>query len=271
MNRIAYWECNIAGTYAPGKKFEWVSSKNTGTVLSAPEGSAWCTIRTGKHMRKKLFLLTSASLILPLSAMLALPIDQLVVFGDSLSDTGNAYIASGGTVGAAPAYQNGRFTDGPDTVPSTSSPTGLWIDQFAAKLNMASPTPFVTGGTNYAVVTAQTGTNPAYNGKSLEAPYVDQQVGLYTAGSKVSSTALYTFWAGSDDLYAGKNPLTAVSNLSANIGTLAAGGAKNFLWLNLPLIGDVPDATKMGPIVRAALNAEAVAFNTAYAAAIPLF
>jgi phospholipase/lecithinase/hemolysin len=223
-------------------------------------------------MRKKLLLLSGATLLLPLSVVFALPIDQLVVFGDSLSDTGNAYIGSGGTVGAAPAYQNGRFTDGPNTVPSTSSPTGLWIDQFAAKMNLASPAPYLagTGGTNYAVVTAQTGTNPAYNGKSLEAPYVNQQVGFYTASSKVSPTALYTFWAGADDLYGSKDPLTAVSNLSANIATLAGAGAKNFLWLNLPLVGDVPDVTKMGPIVSAALNAEAVAFNTAYAAAIPL-
>ncbi|HSU33509.1 MAG TPA: SGNH/GDSL hydrolase family protein [Bryobacteraceae bacterium] len=221
-------------------------------------------------MRKKLLLLTCATLLLPASVVLALPIDQLVVFGDSLSDTGNAYIATGGAVAAAPAYQNGRFTDGPDTLPSTNSPTGLWIDQFASKMNLGSPTAALAGGTNYAVGSAQTGTNPAYNGKSPEAPYVDQQVALYTAGSKVSSTALYTFWAGSDDLYAGKNPLTAASNLSANIATLANGGAKNFLWLNLPLLGDVPDATKLGPVLSAALNAEAVAFNTAYSAAIPL-
>jgi phospholipase/lecithinase/hemolysin len=221
-------------------------------------------------MRKKLLLLTSAFLVLPLSAILALPIDKLVVFGDSLSDTGNAYIATGGAVAAAPAYQNGRFTDGPNTLPSTTSPTGLWIDQFASKMNLGSPTAVLAGGSNYAVGSAQTGTNPAYNGVSAEAPYIDQQVALYRANSTVSSTALYTFWAGSDDLYAGKNPLTAVSNLSANIATLASSGAKNFLWLNLPLLGDVPDATKLGPLVSAALNMEAVAFNTAYSAAIAL-
>lgn len=220
------------------------------------------------NMCKKLLFLSSAALLLPLSAALALPIDQLVVFGDSLSDTGNAYIATGGLAGAAPAYQNGRFTDGPNTIPSTSSPTGLWIDQFASRMNVSDPSPFLSGGNNYAVATALTGSNPAFTGVPPEAPYTAQQVALYLGSSKVSSTALYTFWAGSNDLLGGQNPLTAASNISANIATLAAGGAKNFLWLNLPQLGEVPDATKLGPVVTATLNAEAAAFNQASANAI---
>lgn len=219
-------------------------------------------------MRKKLLLLSSAALLLPLSAALALPINQLVVFGDSLSDTGNAYLATAGAVGAAPAYQNGRFTDGPNTLPSTSAPTGLWVDQFASKMNVTDPAAFLAGGTNYAVASARTGSNPAYNGQSPEAPYTNQQVALYSANSKVSSTALYTFWAGSNDLLGMQNPLTAVSNISGNISTLASSGAKNFLWLNLPQVGEVPDATKLGPIVSATLNAEAMAFNAASSKAI---
>lgn len=219
-------------------------------------------------MHRKLLFLSSAALVLPLSAALALPIDQLVVFGDSLSDTGNAYIGTGGAVGAAPAYQNGRFTDGPNTSPSTSSPTGLWIDQFASKMNLTDPAPFLAGGTNYAVATAQTGSNPSYNGISPAAPYTDQQVALYSAHSTVSSTALYTFWAGGDDLLGAKDPLTAASNIASNISTLASLGAKNFLWLNLPKLGEVPDATAQGPLVSAALDAEAAVFNGASTAAI---
>ena len=36
----------------------------------------------------------------------------IVVFGDSLSDTGNFFLASGGAV-AGPPYFEGRFSDGP--------------------------------------------------------------------------------------------------------------------------------------------------------------
>ncbi len=220
-------------------------------------------------MRRKLVLLSSVFMVLPLSAALALPINQLVVFGDSLSDTGNAYLGTAGLVGGAPAYQNGRFTDGPDTSPSTSSPTGLWVDQFASKMNLTDPAPFLAGGTNYAVASALTGSNSAFTGSLTAVPYTDQQVALFSATSKVSPGALYTFWAGSNDILGQKNPLTAASNIAANISTLAASGAKNFLWLNLPQLGEVPDATKLGPTVSATLNAEAVAFNTASAKAIP--
>ena len=219
-------------------------------------------------MRVKFSIVSFVALLLPVANLLALPIDRLVVFGDSLSDTGNAYIGTGGAVGAAPDYQNGRFTDGPNTFPSTSAPTGLWIDQFAAKLNLPSPTPFLAGGSNYAVGSAQTGTNAAYDGRSPEAPYVDQQVAFYSATSSASPNSLYVFWAGSNDLLRGNNPLTAVSNISANIATLAAGGAKNFLWVNVPQVGQIPDVTTLGPVVSNILGAEAVAYHLASVEAI---
>lgn len=38
--------------------------------------------------------------------------EQLVVFGDSLSDTGNVLIASYGAFPPSPPYSGGRFTDG---------------------------------------------------------------------------------------------------------------------------------------------------------------
>src|SRR5215471_19696469 len=77
-------------------------------------------------------------------------VDQIVVFGDSLSDNGNAgfilqnfpNLAPPGSVAPIPpAYTPGSFTNGPATIPSTNSPTGLWIDQFAAKLGVADPQP----------------------------------------------------------------------------------------------------------------------------------
>ena len=39
--------------------------------------------------------------------------DRLVVFGDSLSDNGNLYLASGGTQPPSPPYYQGRFSSGP--------------------------------------------------------------------------------------------------------------------------------------------------------------
>ena len=70
-------------------------------------------------------------------------ISQLVVFGDSLSDNGNAAIALGG---AFPGdYAPNAFTDGPATTPATSGPYGLWIDQLASDLGVPDPQPFLAG------------------------------------------------------------------------------------------------------------------------------
>ncbi len=72
-----------------------------------------------------------------------------------------------------------------------------------------------------------------------------------------------SFGRGANDLLTGGNPSTAASNLVSNISALAAGGAKNFLWLNLPQLGDIP----AGAANSAALNAESTTFNNAQAAA----
>ena len=38
---------------------------------------------------------------------------EIVAFGDSLTDTGNRYGATGGTEPASPPYDAGRWTNGP--------------------------------------------------------------------------------------------------------------------------------------------------------------
>src|SRR4051794_21355123 len=70
---------------------------------------------------------------------------QIVAFGDSLSDTGNVYIASGGTFPPAP-YAAGRFSNGP-----------VWVESLANKLGVPTPTPSVMGGTNNAWAAAESG------------------------------------------------------------------------------------------------------------------
>src|SRR5690349_5042140 len=99
-------------------------------------------------------------------------IDQIVAFGDSLSDTGNVSIA---TVGQFPGdnYAPGRFTNGPNTTPTTNGPLGLWVEQLAARLGVPDPQPYLalSGGTNYAFASATTGSNGVYN--------ITDQVGTY--------------------------------------------------------------------------------------------
>src|SRR3954452_5215953 len=180
-------------------------------------------------------------------------IDQIVAFGDSLSDTGNVDIA---TFGQFPGdnYASGRFTNGPNTTPATSGPVGLWVDQLAGRLGVADPQPFLglSGGSNYAFASATTGSNGLYN--------ITDQVNTYvlTHPTGASSTALYTIWGGSNDIFSGTSTGKAAADaLSTNIQTLAAAGGKNFLWLDIVPLGNTP----RGSADAAALNAQVSAFN----------
>jgi phospholipase/lecithinase/hemolysin len=223
------------------------------------------------HMPGKVLVVSALMLYSPVYSAFADTVgsfNQLVVFGDSLSDNGNISLATAG-VFPGPNYATrtvpgtdltvGMYTDGPNTTPAVPStgPFGLWIDQFASKMNLADPQPFLagTGGTDYAVASAETGS-------SVLMYYVSDQVNSYLStrnGAGASSTALYTFWAGANDILDGKNPITAADNIYQNILTLASTGARNFLWLNLPDLGDTPDGKASGQ--STALNTASSAFD----------
>lgn len=205
-----------------------------------------------------LALLASAGVV----SATTVPISQLVVFGDSLSDNGNAAIALGGSLPGN--YAATAFTDGPATTPATIGPFGLWVDQLSTKLAVADPQPFLIGGTNFAVASALTGHNPVFSLPPTVVPYTSDQVALYLLSHAASSSALYTFWAGANDINSGGNPITVADNIASNIKTLAAAGATNFLWLNLPPLGATPDGIASGQ--SAALNAASNAFNAEWAA-----
>jgi phospholipase/lecithinase/hemolysin len=223
--------------------------------------------RLGGKMKKALrgaipaVLLVSTFALASVVSASTVPITQLVVFGDSLSDNGNAAIALGGALPGN--YAANAFTDGPATTPATTGPFGLWVDQLSTKLGAADPQPFLAGGTNFAVASALTGHNPVFTLPPTVVPFTSDQVAIYLVSHSTSSSALYTFWAGANDINAGGNPITAADSIAANIKTLAAAGAANFLWLNLPPLGATPDGAASGQ--SAALNAATNAFNTEWA------
>lgn len=202
-------------------------------------------------------------------ALIANPVgsvSSLIVFGDSLSDNGNAAIALGGTLPGN--YASNAFTDGSSTTPAVpgGGPLGLWVDQLAPKLGVADPAPFLAGGTNYAVASALSGHNSAFTSPLppyTQVTYTSDQVGIYslTHGGVASPTALYTIWSGANDLTSGVSPFTAADNEYKNILALSAQGGKQFMWLNLPLLGSTPDAQAAGPATVAALNAASAAYD----------
>lgn len=171
--------------------------------------------------------------------------DQLYVFGDSLSDSGN----------------NGRYTwDG--------SQHPLYDDILAAKINQ-SLRPSDRGGTNYAAGDAVA--VPQLNPDDNTADQVNTYLGAN--GGKADANGLYVHWVGGNDLAAAAlNPLAAneiVSNsafaAASQVQALLAAGANTVIVPTVPDIGATPALLEaviqigLAPVADAALTA---AFNS---------
>lgn len=210
-------------------------------------------------------------LAVPLFAQI--PFTEFVVFGDSLSDNGNLYAGTsllGVPTPGPPMYATGEYTDGTNSVPSTSSPLGLWIEQLASKLALPVPQPFAkgTGGTNFAVAGALTGHNPAYTlGSGTQIPWLTDQLQLFAElHPSPPANALYVLWGGANDILQNGSASTAVSNVQGNIDTLATAGAKYFLWVNMPPVGEVPEDVNTSN--RLPFDAAALAYNQGLTTAV---
>ena len=246
--------------------------------------------------------------ICPIAALLALSLPsafaespyKLVVFGDSLSDNGNAAAALASVGQTLGNYAPNEFTDGPHTNPPTAGPYGLWIDQFAGLLQTPDPEPFVVftpsgksggrlsvnpTGTNFAVASALAGNNPNFSPANFltpgytQVPGTTNQVELYLSfnDKKASPQDLYVFWAGSNNIYQSLSnessfkdlpgiAIDAADDIAGNIATLAKAGAKYFLWLNLPPVGEVPyiednPSAVIRNLGKEAADGAALAFN----------
>lgn len=178
---------------------------------------------------------------------LAGPYSSLYVFGDSLSDTGNVYAATGGTVPVAP-YFAGRFSDGP-----------VWIDHLATGLGVpAGATPSLLGGNNYAFGGARTaGTTPV---PGLLAQFGGLWAPAHPGGA--DPDALYVVAGGGNDMRDARSAFTgdtaadqagrqtaaatAAGNLLNVVMGLASAGARHILVANLPDLGATPEAAFLG-------------------------
>jgi phospholipase/lecithinase/hemolysin len=97
---------------------------------------------------------------------------------------------------------------------------------------------------------------------------MQNQVNLFLAThpGNASPTALYTLWGGSNDIFAAQNPVTAADNIATQIKELAADGGQNFLWLNLPNLGENPSLN--GSLAGAAANLASQSFDQEWAAQV---
>ena len=199
----------------------------------------------------------------------------MYVFGDSLSDPGNAFAATGATapggepIPSAPYDVNGhRFTNGP-----------TWVEVLAREslmLRGALPALKYPRAGNYAFGGARAGT---------DTPGLDlsEQVGLFLSnnGNVAPSRALYVIQFGGNDVngvLTASPPLSpleaqarivgAVNAIKQHILLLKSRGARSFLVANAPNLAETPVVRAAGPVAEEAAIGLTMLFNVLLDAAI---
>lgn len=199
----------------------------------------------------------------------------IVVFGDSLSDTGNVAdlteVYGVRIPGPIANYTDGRFTDGSDTQPPAQNYFGTWVEQFAASLpSHPQVKASLDGGTNYAYgfATTANGTSPLAFGPSklfpIQVDNIGQQITDYlSTHPKIDSSTLFIIWGGAIDLLDATSPnevINAAIRQTLNIQRLINAGATQFLVPNLPPLGLTP-RLNTSLTTSAPANAASVLFN----------
>ncbi len=216
----------------------------------------------------RLLLLLAATVAAPLSAS---AYSNVVIFGDSLSDSGNNALV----IGTDP----GQVITGNSYVPTfpyasgTYSNGAVWATSFAASLGLSAG-PSLAGGSNHAYGGAQT------RGEIFP-PSLRSQVSSYlgTQPSGASDT-LYVIAGGGNNgraaleaISEGARPLLTIARTArryANdvgimVDQLQAIGAQNIVVWNTPDLGLAPAVTALGSEAATLGTAVADAMNSALA------
>jgi outer membrane lipase/esterase len=210
----------------------------------------------------------------------AVPYTSMVVFGDSLSDSGNdAILIPGGS--QAQTITGNTYVPGAPYITATSTGTfsngPVWATVAATALGVPL-TPSLAGGTNFAFGGATTG------GPGVPSLLAQATQYLTSTGNMASSSALYVVAGGGNDARAalmaiGANPSSAPATIAAtaisfanNIATivneLKADGAQHIVVWDTPNLGLAP-AIVAGPPGSSALGTTlAIDMNLALAAAL---
>jgi phospholipase/lecithinase/hemolysin len=203
---------------------------------------------------------------------------KIVIFGDSLSDTGNVRdrtdSKTGGTVQYPSGtfnYSDGRWTNSSDTDPGSGTYAGVWHEQLARTfLKIPAATFSLGGGTNYAFggATTNNGTHdeivvspPFFGDVTITIDDMGRQMDDYLASHVVDPNALYVVWGGGNDLFnddSAANVNATAARAIALMSRLANAGAKYIMVPNIPPLGLIPkysgDPAKQTSLSRAAAH-----------------
>jgi phospholipase/lecithinase/hemolysin len=214
---------------------------------------------------KRTLVIVAFLLLLPATGF-ASSITSLVVFGDSLSDQGNAFLLTGGLFPPPPYAQ--RASNGPVAAEVLASILGVPL------------APSVAGGSNYAVIGAATGQVPIPGGGGattdnfaavnyglpvLANTGLLTQVASYVSGPTTDpASSLFFVWGGANDFFLDPTAATAanaINNLATMIQLLYGSGGRQFLVPNLPDLSLTPFGLGLPPLQQTGLHALSLGFN----------
>jgi phospholipase/lecithinase/hemolysin len=218
---------------------------------------------------KRLLLATAVAAAAVASLPAQASFNSIVFFGDSLSDTGNVWWASGKTQPLAPYFQGTSGFPVASTGGQWSDYLGpSWPTVFAAKYGLLA-SPSIVGGSNFAWGGARTGVNPSSGG----VPWLEQQVDQYlTAMPAPSAMTLHAVMIGGNDVANNLgNPAAITNGVGSIIGSLTDlynAGGRQFLVANVPDVGDTPLFRSLGAPTAAGATAFTMAWNSALGTAL---
>ncbi len=170
--------------------------------------------------------------------------DNIYIFGDSISDTGNLASVLGFTLPSPPFYESSRISNGP-----------VSVEVLAQKLGLnANPSLHLTGpeqGTNYAVAggrAAADATDPRSLAIQMNSFFSNHPNG-------VSNETLFVMFIGGNDvrdaldfasISESKNHIDlAIENVKNALNALLNAGAEHILIVNSPNVGTTPETSRI--------------------------
>jgi phospholipase/lecithinase/hemolysin len=232
-----------------------------------PANNIWSNTMKTFNRFMHAFCILAVSCLLPAAAFADTNYERLVVFGDSLSDPGNAYVLTG--MSLVPPYT--------DLVPEHPYARGghhlsngsTWIEQLARRMKLlesVGPALRVPGVfSNYAVDRTRA------CAQSPSPSYIDLsgQVGMFLDEfGGAPAEALYVVFVGGNDV---RDALTsqdppavigcALYSIYSNLIALIDAGARTFLVANVPNLGQVPAVALLGEEAQAGATGATFYFN----------
>ncbi|HTN49888.1 MAG TPA: SGNH/GDSL hydrolase family protein [Burkholderiaceae bacterium] len=214
-----------------------------------------------------------ASWVVATSAYAA-PYSQFVVFGDSLSDAGNASFITSNLFPPSPPYA-GTFSNGPTAAQYLANLLGVSVGFGWSGLSGAANNYAVGGGLNgTGNYNVQIGNPPGLGVAfpTMAVTGIRQQIERYALVNPVvpnAASTLFMVWGGPNNIFLGAetggDPTVyvpaALIDLRDDLVMLAAMGAQHLFVPSMPDLGLTPEARGKGPAAMAALSALSAAYN----------